>query len=150
MFVTVSVVHNSWQLEKKSPFVTAFFQPFSYWFSILFYGCEAWLLTQVLTLKLDKFARKCYWIMLGICQAEIDMTNTDLYCMAGEYPISETIRECQSQFNGHCFRMPKDEPAKIYVVYQSKIRQSSHCGNPGLTYLDQISKYLSTYRTVRF
>ena len=33
--------------------------------SILLYGCEAWVLTQALTAKLDKFARKCYRIMLG-------------------------------------------------------------------------------------
>ena len=46
--------------------------------------------------------------------------------------------------------MPKDEPANIYVIYQSKIRWSNCCGNPGLTYLDQISKYLSTDKTVRF
>ena len=46
--------------------------------------------------------------------------------------------------------MPKDKPAKIYVIYQSKIRTSNCCGNPGLTYLDQISKYLSTDKTVRF
>ena len=46
--------------------------------------------------------------------------------------------------------MPKDEPANIYVIYQSKMRQSNCHRNPGLTYLDQISKYLSTDRTVRF
>ena len=44
----------------------------------------------------------------------------------------------------------KDEPANIYVIYQSKIMWSNCCGNPGLTYLDQISKYLSTDKTVRF
>ena len=37
-----------------------------------------------------------------------------------------------------------------YVIYQSKIRRSDDSGNPGLTYLDQISKYLSTDKTVRF
>ena len=46
--------------------------------------------------------------------------------------------------------MPKNEPANIYVIYQSKIKQSNHCRNPGLTYLDQISKYLSTGKAVRF
>ena len=46
--------------------------------------------------------------------------------------------------------MAKDEPADMYVLYQSKIRRSNRRGNPGLTYLDQISKYLSTDRTVRF
>ena len=70
--------------------------------------------------------------------------------MADEHPISGTIHEHQLQFTGHCLRMPKDEPANIYVIYQSKIRRSNRRGNPGLTYLDQISKYLSTDKTVRF
>ena len=94
--------------------------------SILLYGCEAWVLTQALTAKLDKFARKCYRIMLGICQAETHMTNTDLYHMADEHPISEMICEHQLQFTGHCLHMPKYETANIYVIYQSKIRQASH------------------------
>ena len=46
--------------------------------------------------------------------------------------------------------MPKDEPANIYVIYQSKIRWTNCHGNPSLTYLDQISNYLSTDKTVRF
>ena len=46
--------------------------------------------------------------------------------------------------------MPKDESTNIYVIYQSKIRQSNRRGNPGLTYLLQISKYMSTDKTVRF
>ena len=47
-----------------------------------------------------------------------------------------------------CFT--KDEPANIYVIYHSKIRQSNHHRYPGLTYLNQVSKYLSTDKTVRF
>ena len=31
-----------------------------------------------------------------------------------------------------------------------KIRRSNSCGNPDLRYLDQISKYFSTDKTVRF
>ena len=88
--------------------------------------------------------------MLGICQAETHMTNMDLYHMADEQPISQTIQDRQLQVTGHCLRMTKDEVANIYVIYQSKIRQSNCHGNPGLTYLDQISKYLSTDKTVRF
>ena len=110
----------------------------------------AWVPTQALTAKLDKFARKCYQIMLGICQAETHMTNMDLYHMADGHPISEMIRERQLQFTGHCLRMPKDELSNIYVLYQSKIRRSNSHINSGLTYLHQISKYLSTDKTVRF
>ena len=81
--------------------------------------------------------------MLGIFQAETHMTNTDLYHMPDEHPLSEMIRERQLQFTGHCLRMPKDELANIYVIYQSKIRQSNRHGKPGPTYLEQISKYLT-------
>ena len=88
--------------------------------------------------------------MLSICQAETHMTYTDLYCMADEHVISEMIHEYQLQFTKHCLGMPKDEPANIYVIYQSKIRQSNCHGNPGLTYLSKISKYLGTDKTVRF
>ena len=74
--------------------------------------------------------------MLGICHAETHMTNMDLYHMADEHPISEMICECQLQFTGHCLHMSKLEPANIYVLYQSKISQSNHHENLGLTYLN--------------
>ena len=64
--------------------------------------------------------------------------------------LLEMIHECQLQFTGHCLHIPKDEPANIYVIYQSKIRRSNRQGNPDLTYLDQISKYWSTDKKVRF
>ena len=57
---------------------------------------------------------------------------------------------CQLQFTRHCLCMPKDEPANIYFIYQSKIRKYNHYRNSGLTYLEQISKYLRTDKTVRF
>ena len=71
--------------------------------------CATRVLTQALTAKLDKFARKYYRIMFDICQAETHMTNTDLYLLADEHPISEMICECQLQFTGHCLHMPKNE-----------------------------------------
>ena len=55
-----------------------------------------------------------------------------------------------SSSSRHCLRKPKDEPVNIYVIYQTKIRRSNRHGNPGLTYLNQISKYLCTHKTVRF
>ena len=64
--------------------------------------------------------------------------------------ISEMIRERQLQFIGHCLRMPKDEPANIYVICESRLRWSNRHGKPWLTYLDQISNYLSTETTLRF
>ena len=105
---------------------------------------------QALSAKLDKFARQCYQDMLVICQAETHMANMDLYRIVDEHLISSMIHKRQLQFTGHCLRMPKNEPANIYVIYQNKIRQSNRCGNPGLTYFEQMSIYLSIDKTVRF
>ena len=58
--------------------------------------------TQTLTAKLDKFAKKCYRSMLGICGAETHTTNTELYLTADVHLISETIREHQLQVTRHC------------------------------------------------
>ena len=63
--------------------------------------------------------------MHDIFQAETHMTNTNLYRMADENPILETNCERQLQFIRHCRRMPKDEQANIYVLYQSTIRRES-------------------------
>ena len=71
-------------------------------------------------------------------------------CLSIVGPQDRTGPPRQTQFTGHCLRMPKDEPANIYVIYQSKIRQSNCQGNSGFTYLDQISKYQSIDKTVRF
>ena len=88
--------------------------------------------------------------MLGIHEADTHMTNMDLYHMTDEHLISEMIHKCQLQFTRHCLHMPKDEPANIYIVYQSKTRHSNRQVNPGLIYLNQISEYLSTGKTVIF
>ena len=81
----------------------------------------AWVLTQALTAKLDKFERKCYLIMIEICQAETHMTNTDLYRMADEHPITEMIRQRYLQLNGHRLRMPKNNQ----LIFMSSIRTRS-------------------------
>ena len=37
-----------------------------------------------------------------------------------------------------------------FHVFHEKIRQSNHGGNPGISYLSQILKYLSIDKTLRF
>jgi exonuclease III len=111
--------------------------------SILLYGCESWILTNTLSDKLDTFATKCYRIMLDIrLSKDFHMTNDELYKRVGQIPISETIRERQLKFTGHCLRMAADEPAHRFIVYESKIKTSLRPGAPRRTYRQQISSYL--------
>ena len=83
--------------------------------------------------------------MLGIKQSREHMTNQSLYQLTGQVPIRETIhiRERQLKFTGHCIRMPTDEPANRFVIYESRIKSSLRPGAPRTTYLN--SK-LSDYR----
>ena len=107
--------------------------------SILLYGCESWVLTKDQVNKLNVYARTCYRIMLGISQSEAHMTNSRLYKLTGERPITAVIRERQLQFIGHCLRMPRDEPANIYALYTSEIATTHRRGRPNRTYLDQVA-----------
>ena len=110
--------------------------------SILLYGCESWTLTEPLKKKLDVFARTCYRIILEVRQAEDHMTNADLYKKVSQRPIRDIVRERQLKFTGHCLRMEKDEPANVYVLYKSEVRQNQQ-GRPNINYYDQISTYLT-------
>jgi hypothetical protein len=116
--------------------------------SILLYGCESWILTAALADKLDIFARKCYRVILGICQKDDHVRNEDLYKRAGQAPISEQIRHRQLKFTGHCLRMPDTEPANNYALFESNIG-TRHVGKPKMTYLRQISQYLCADKTIQ-
>ena len=80
--------------------------------------------------------------MLGIKQSRDHVTNQSLYQLTGQVPLRETIRERQLKFIGHCIRMPKDELANRFVIYESRIRSSFRPGAPRTTYLNQISSHL--------
>ena len=71
------------------------------------------------------------------------MTNEDLYKMVKQKPIAQEIRKRQLQFIGHCLRMPSKEPANIYALYQSKVRERNKLGRPTAQYIEQISKFIT-------
>ena len=110
--------------------------------SVLLYGCESWTMTEELSTKLDIFTRTIYRIMLGVSQSETHMTNKELYKLVNQHPTSLEIRKRQLSFIGHCLRMSEDEPARIYSLYESKVRESNRQGRRPKSYLDQISKYI--------
>jgi len=111
--------------------------------SILLYGCETWTLTEELSDKLDVFARTIYRIILGINQSDSHVTNEELYEMVRQHPISQEIRKRQLSFIGHCLRMPEDEPANIYALYESKVRNRNRIGRHPSSYHQQIARYIN-------
>jgi hypothetical protein len=115
--------------------------------SVLLYGCETWTLTAKLEAELDIFARKCYRAMLRIKQAETHTTNQELYARVKQQPVSSTIRRRQLQFVGHCLRMEESEPAHIYAVYLSEVRDKNRRGRPRTAYRDVIIKHIKNYNS---
>ena len=104
--------------------------------SILLNGCESWILTKALIEKLDIFAKTCYRIIQAIKQSREHATNDSLYHLIGQAPLNER----QLEFTCHCIRMPSDEPANRFIIYESKIRQSLRPDAPKTKYLNLTRK----------
>ena len=56
------------------------------------------------------------------------LTNESIYHFIGQAPLRKTIGELQLKLTGHCTRMPKDELANRFFIYESKIRFSLRTG----------------------
>ena len=87
--------------------------------------------------------------MLNINQTENKISNEELYRITKQRPIRDIIRERQLQFTGHCIRMPEDEPARIYIMHQSNIKDTKPRGKSKTTQYDQIAAYICKDRSVR-
>ena len=75
-------------------------------------------------------------------QSRDHVTNQSLYQLTGQVPLRQTICERQLKFTGHCIRMPTDEPANRFVIYESRIKSSLRPGAPRTTYLNHISSHI--------
>ena len=103
-------------------------------------GCKTWILTEKRIEKLYIYARTCYRIMLVI--KTIQSPRVQPKSVPTYVSLRETIRERQIKFKVHCIRMPKVEPAKRFVIYESRIKLSLRPGAPKTTYLNQISSHI--------
>ena len=84
--------------------------------SVLLYGCETWVLSEILLKKLNVFAQTCYRIMLGIRQSDAHIKNDELYKNYAQRPIRELVRERQLKFIRKCLRVEKEEPENICAL----------------------------------
>ncbi|CAF0832206.1 unnamed protein product [Brachionus calyciflorus] len=112
---------------------------------VLLYGCESSTLTETSIEKLNCLARTFYRIMRGIKQSETHLKNEEFYKIVKQRPISEELRKRQLKFIGNCMRMVPEEPANIYALYQSKVRERDKIVRPTVQYID---KYLDFYQMI--
>ncbi|CAF1058139.1 unnamed protein product [Brachionus calyciflorus] len=88
-------------------------------------------------------------IKCGVKQSETHMTNEELYRKVQQRQIIEEIRKRKLKFVGHCLRMPPEEPANIYALYQAKIHERNKIGRPSAQYIEQISKFFTNDNKVK-
>jgi hypothetical protein len=116
--------------------------------SILLFGCESWVLNDTLRSKLDVFAHHCYRIMLGIRLRDHITVQEILKCVK-QVEVSTQVFSRQLGFIGHCLRLPSDEPANIYALYESQVRRDAKGavwrkkGAPKKSYIQQVSLHLT-------
>ena len=83
----------------------------------MIYGCESWIIDNKHEQQLNAFATSCYRIMLHINKKD-HIKNSDLYERTNTEKLYKTIIKRQLEFIGHILRLPKDEPSRLYALYE--------------------------------
>ncbi|CAF1086448.1 unnamed protein product [Brachionus calyciflorus] len=110
---------------------------------VLLYGFESWTLTETSSDTLNYLVRTLYLIICGIKQSKTHMTNEELYKIVKQRLITEELRKRELKCIGQSFRMHLKEPANIYSLYQSKVRELNKIGIPSTQYIERITKFLT-------
>ena len=106
--------------------------------TILFYGCESWVIYQDMENKINAFATSCYRVMLNIKRID-HVLNTTVYSMTNTVPLIHLVRHRQLKFL--LLRMSKEEPARRYTLYIPTIGKRRP-GRPRTSYLNCVQRLL--------
>ena len=109
--------------------------------SILLYGSEAWTLCNDSENCLNSFATRCYRQILGISYLD-HISNEEIYRQVEQLPLIRTIQDKQLSWLGHTLRRNKDEPARIFALYEPTIGKAKR-GRPTTSYLQYIKRILA-------
>ena len=111
--------------------------------SILLYGSETWILSEKIRKSLDSFATNWYMIMLGIKHTD-RKTNEEVYKCTGQIPISDKVVKRQLTWIGHMLRREKEEPIRIYGLYEPKRELgTAKKGRPAESYANYFAGLIS-------
>ena len=109
--------------------------------SILLYGSEAWTLCNDSENCLNSFATRCYRQILGISYLD-HISNEEIYRQVEQLPLIRTIQDKQLSWLGHTLRRNKDEPARIFALYEPTSGKAKR-GRPTTSYLQYIKRILA-------
>ena len=109
--------------------------------SVLLYGCESWIISEQLMIKINSFATSCYRVLLGVGRLD-KVPNDEILHRVGKPPLINAVRRRQLGWLGHVLRRDEREPARIFALYIPEHGKPGR-GKPPLTYLKQSATLLS-------
>ena len=77
--------------------------------SVLLYGCETWLVSRVITRKLQTFINRCLRFILRVWWPNNWMSNDTLWQLCNQRPVETEIRERKWRWTGHTLRKNVNE-----------------------------------------
>jgi hypothetical protein len=114
--------------------------------SLLFYGCECWVLSAGMRDKIVKFHRRCLRFMCGITLDSMRSKNihhSDLEKRLRTKNILSILESRRLQWLGHVYRMPEERLPRRLL--SSWVMQPRPKGRPPLTYAHGICKDLKSH-----
>ena len=109
--------------------------------SVFLYGCETWIVSQIMADKINSFATSCYRIMLGIRRID-KVRNAYVLATMEERSLLETVYDRQLSWIGHALRRGETEAAYIFALYDPRHGKAPR-GRPSTTYLQYIAELLN-------
>jgi hypothetical protein len=83
---------------------------------VLLYGCESWIISEQLMIKINSFATSCYRALLGVGRLD-KVPNDEILHRVGKPPLINAVRRRQLRWLGHVLRRDEREPARIFALY---------------------------------
>jgi len=112
--------------------------------SVLLYGCESWIIDDVMKNKINSFAISCYRIMLGIKRLD-KTTNESILQRVNRCDLVNVAYKRQLSWLGHTLRRNENEPSRTLALYEPAPRHGrARPGQPPRTFLQHISSLLTS------
>ena len=99
--------------------------------SVLFYGCETWLVTEDLSNKMQVFVNKCLRRILQIWWPNT-ISNDELHTKCNQCPVAIEIKRRKWNWIGHTLRKPSTEPCRQALDWNPQ--GSRRQGRPKMTW----------------
>ena len=119
-----------------------------YVFSILFYGMEAWTLTETMCKRIEAFEMWAYRRMLRISWMDRVTNQAVMQRLNKEREVLNTIKRRKLEYFAHVIRNPKHDT--LHVIIQGKIEGKRGPGRRKTSWLPNLHQWYGVSTTTLF